>query len=453
MRKLACLALIMCGCSTPPPTEKSTPTPEAQTVVVAPVTRQKLNGSLRLTGQVRATEAGSVVLTAPLDGVAVRALVKVGSSVLADQPLVEMNSVYGLTSLQILERLEKEQDDVVEARGRLSEALTHETEAQTSLGQAQAKVASLRADLRQAEAELQFAQSDVRRKKELVEDGITSKAELEEARTRLSKGEAVAQAAAQELSIARGQLPLYQRNISQYREAVRLARESVNLSESNYERNRAVLSQAQLVGTDLPADLTSLRLTGQKPAGASEASNFFVRAPIAGVVTKLSVTRGQRLQSGAEMGQVQELSQVYVDANAFESDVAALRVGMPLQVLSNGRTYKGRLDYIGRQVDPQTRTIPVRSLIHNPQGGLRPDTFVEVAVDLPGGPGLTVPKAALLSLGNDQFVLVEENKGRYERRRVRSGVESGADVQITQGLKEGEKVVTQGSLLLEAREK
>ncbi|MBN9420076.1 hypothetical protein ABS71_11625 [bacterium SCN 62-11] len=453
MKKATLLALLVCGCSTPPPPDKATPTPESQAVVVAPASRQELDGNLRLTGQVKATESGSVILTAPLDGVALRPLVKVGSSVIAEQPLVEMNSVYGLTSLQILERLEKEQDDVVEARGRLSEALTHETEAQTSLGAAQSKVASLRADLRQAEAELQFAKSDVSRKRELVEDGITSRVELEEARTRLSKAEAVAQAATQELSIARGQVPLFQRNISQYRQAVRLAQESVNLSESNYERNRAVLSQAQLVGTDLPADLTALRLGGSKPSGAAEASNFFVRAPISGVVTKLSVTRGQRVQSGAEIGQVQELSQVYVDANAFEADVASLKVGMPLQVTSNGRTYRGRLDYIGRQVDPQTRTIPVRSLIHNPQGGLRPDTFVEVIVDLPGGPGLTVPKSAVLSLGSEQFVLVEGGPGRYERRPVRTGVESGAQVQITKGLKEGEKVVTQGGLLLEAREK
>ncbi|MBX3171570.1 MAG: efflux RND transporter periplasmic adaptor subunit [Candidatus Eremiobacteraeota bacterium] len=446
------LPILLAGCSSVPPAESSSPAPESAPVVLAPVTRRQVSGSLRLTGQVRATEAGSVILTAPLDGVAVSALVKVGSSVAPDQPLVEMNSVYGLTSLQILERLEKEQDDVVEARGRLSEALTRETEAQTSLGQARAKVASLRADLRQAEAELQFARSDVRRKQELVEDGITSRAELEEARTRLAKAEAVRQAAEQELSIARGQLPLFQRNIGQFRQAVRLAQESVELSESNYQRNRAVLSQSQLVGTDLPADLTSLSLAGSKPAGAAQASTFFVRAPIAGVVTRLSVTRGQRLQSGAEIGQVQELSRVYVDANAFEADVAALRPGMPLQVISNGKTYRGRLDYIGRQVDPQTRAIAVRSLIHNPEGGLRPDTFVEVNIALPGGPGLTVPKQALLSLGNQKFVLVEASPGHYVRRTVRAGIESGAEVQIIEGLKEGEKVVSQGGLLLEAGE-
>ncbi len=453
MKSWSAFAILLIGCSGPPREGGSSSSPPGLDVVTAAVARQKLFSTVRLTGQVRATESGSVLLNAPLDGVAVRVLVKVGSSVLAGQPVVEMNSVYGLTSLQILERLEKEQDDVVEARGRLSEALTRRTEGQASLGQAQSKVAALNADLRQAEADLAFARTDVQRKKELVEDGITSRVELEEAQLRFSKAQALSQAADQELRIARQQLPLYRNNIAQYEQAVRLAQQSVRLSESNYERNRAVLSQSQLVGTDIPADLTSLSLNGEKSPAAAQASAFFIRSPIAGVVTKLSATSGQRLQSGTEIGQVQELSKVYVDANAFESDVAQLRLGSPITVSSSGRTYRGRLEYIGRQVDPETRTIAVRSLLNNPEGRLRPDTFVEVSIGLPASSGLTIPKVAVLSLGSQKYALIDEGAGNYRRREIKTGVESGPAVQVLAGLKEGERVVTEGNLLLEARER
>ena len=445
------LAMLLPACQSAPREEAPTPAPSVQ-VVTEPVRRQQFASVLRLTGQVRATESGSVNLNAPLDGVAVRALVKVGSRVLPQQPLVEMNSVYGLTSLQILERLEKEQDDVVEARGRLSAALTAQTGAHTALGEARSKVASLLSDLRQAEAEMLFAESDVRRKAELVQDGITSQVELEEAETRLAKALASRQAADQELHIAQGQLPLIQANISQHQQAVQLARQSVRLSESNYERNRAVLSQAELVGTDLPADLTSLSLGGHKSPAAAQASTFYVRAPIAGVVTRLGVTLGQRLAAGTEIGQVQELSQVYVDANAFETDVSRLRVGNPITVNSSGRTYQGRLDYIAQQVDPATRTIAVRSRIENSRGGLRPDTFVEVQINLPSGAGLAIPKSAVLTLGEAVFTLIEEGSGNYRRRAIKTGVESGSLIEVMEGLKEGEKVVSQGSLLIEARE-
>lgn len=418
--------------------------------------RESLSTTIKLSGQVQATEEKTVILTAPIDGVVTRPLIKVGSTVIANQPLVEMNSVYGMTSLQVLEKLEKEQGDVVDARSKLSGALTNLTQAQADYGKAQAQVSSLTSDLRQVEADLEFANSDLRRKQELFEAGISAKVEVEEANTRKVKAEALRKATSSELEIAKRQVPLAERNLAQFKAAVALAREAVTITESNLARNKAVLSRSDIVGTEIPAELTSISLNANTSSAASSASGFTVRSPITGVVTKMSVSSGQRLTSGTQVGQVVELSEVYVDANAFEGDLARLREGAPIEVTStsfSGQVFRGRIRYIGKQVNPATRTIQVRSLLDNPKGTLRPDTFVDVAVRVDTRPNaLVIPEKALLTLGDKEYVIIEESPGQYRKQEVTIGLRSDDKIEILNGLKEGQKIVIGGNLLLESRE-
>lgn len=451
------IALLVTGCSQKPPAREGSETPSSLRVVTEVARQQSLASQIQLSGQVQPTEDKTVVLTAPLDGVAVRPLVKVGSLVVKDQPLVEMNSVYGMTSLQILEKLESEQDQVVDARSKLSQALTNQTEAQKALGQAHSQVSALTSDLRQAEADLNFAESDWKRKMELLDAGISSRAEVEEARTRYDKARALTRASGQELEIAKRQIPLFEKNIEQYQQAVELANQAVRVTDSNFERNKAVYSQAALVGTRLPPELTSLALSSRhRGDSAAQASTFFMRSPISGVVTRLNVTSGQRVASGAELGQVVELSQVYVDANAFEGDVSRLKTGSKIEITSSsvpGQKFYGRIRYIGQQVDPQTRTIQVRSQIDNPKGKLRPDTFVDVSVQLPArSEAVVIPEKALLTLGNDEYVMIEEAPNQYRKQPVVIGTRSQDRIEILKGLRAGQHVVTEGNLLLESRE-
>jgi len=458
MKQLALTLTLLCtGCSQAPPVAGRSETPSSLRVVTEPALKENLATQIQLSGQVQPTEDRTVILTAPLDGVAVRPLVKVGSLVVKDQPLLEMNSVYGMTGLQILEKLESEQDQVVDARSKLSQALTNQTEAQKALGQAHSQVSSLISDLRQAEADLSFAESNWKRKRELLEAGISSQAEVEEARNRYDKAKALTQASQQELDIARRQIPLFEKNIEQYQRAVELANQAVQVTDSNFERNKAVYSQSALVGTQIPPELTSLALsTRHRGDTAAQASAFFVRSPITGVVTRLNVTSGQRVASGAELGQVVELSQVYVDANAFEGDVSQLKAGDKIEVTSTsvpGQKFHGRIRYIGQQVNPQTRTIQVRSQIENPRGTLRPDTFVDVSVHLPArSQAVVIPEKALLTLGNEEYVMVEEGPRQYHKQPVVIGTRSRDKIEILKGLRPGQQVVTEGNLLLESRE-
>ncbi len=462
---LACLLTLTCsmlGCSAKPAPEPAAPsatgTPSSRKTVTELARKESLVTKIQLSGQVQATEEKTVLLNSPNDGVVVRPMIKVGSLVVQGQPLVEMNSVYGLTGMQILEKLEAQQGQVVDARSKLSASYTSLLQAQSALGQAQATVSSKVSDLRQAEADAHFIESDLRRKRELSEAGIGTRAEVEEAENRLAKAQALRVATKEELELAKQQVPLAKKNISEFERAIQLGQQAVELSESNFERNRSVLSQSQLVGTELAPELTALKLGPSRsgPAAAGGASSFLIKSPITGVVTKLGVTSGQKLQSGVEVGQVVELSEVYVDANCFEGDVARLHEGDKIEVSSSAlgdQKFSGRIRYIGKQVNPATRTIQVRSLISNLKGALRPDTFVDVTVLLPAkADAVVIPERALLTLGNEQFVMVCDGFEKYHKQPVVVGLRSADKVEILKGLKAGEQVVTEGNLLLEARE-
>lgn len=449
-----------CGKSAPPASQAPTGTPTASslTVVTEPAKRESLSSVTQLSGQVQPTEDRTVVLTAPLDGVVVRPLVKVGSLVTQGQPLVEMNSVYGMTGLQVLEKLETQQDAVVDARTKLTTAVSSLSEARASMGRAESQVSSVRSDMRQAEAEVAFARGDLKRKRLLFDAGINPRSDVDEANTKLVKAQATLTAAREELLIAQQQVPLMRANIGSYEQAVALARQGVALTESNYERNRQVLSQSSLVGTQISPSQSALSIgsSAGSSVNAADASGFQLRAPITGVVTRLTATTGQRLSSGTDIGQVVELSKVYVDANAFEGDVSRLHEGDAIEVTSTstgGAKLKGRIRYVGKQVNPTTRTIQVRSLIDNPKGVLRPDMFVDVSVVEAARAGaVTVPQEAILTLGSQEYVMVQTAPGKYDKREVEIGSKAGQRVEVLKGLKEGEQVVTEGSLLLESRE-
>jgi multidrug efflux pump subunit AcrA (membrane-fusion protein) len=107
--------------------------------------------------------------------------------------------------------------------------------------------------------------------------------------------------------------------------------------------------------------------------------------------------------------------------------------------------------YIGNQLDAATRTTPVRVVTQNPHGFLKKDQFVDLIIhDKTARDVLVVPTSAVLyDTENLPFVYVEVEPGRFGQRSVTIGTQQNGMTEITQGLKESERVVTQGSLFLQ----
>jgi membrane fusion protein, copper/silver efflux system len=113
-------------------------------------------------------------------------------------------------------------------------------------------------------------------------------------------------------------------------------------------------------------------------------------------------------------------------------------------------TFSARVANVLPQVDPETRVLKLRLEANNPGFSLRPDMFVDVELPVRGPAGLTVPQDAVIDSGHEQRVFVERSAGVFEPRSVQIGWRSGNQVEIVHGLTEGERVVVEGTFLVDS---
>jgi RND family efflux transporter MFP subunit len=436
------------------PTPRASETPTSLEAVTEVIRLQSLHPHLYLSGSVTPTEEGAVSITTPLDGVVIRPMVRVGDFVHKDQPLAELNSVFGQTGLQVMNQLETYQTALSESEKNLSTAETGLATARTTLGQAYAAVSAAKSQVGQADAELTAAHKDLRRKIELEQAGVYAKVDVDEARDRAGKAQAVYHDAQNQVLIAQRLIPYDQASVGEFQKAISLARNETAVARAAYSRNQAVLLQSSIVGTALPPGLArNLQLDRAGNTGsAGAASRFVLRAPISGIVSDLSMTPGLKITNGTAVGNVTDISRVYVDANAFESDVASVKAGDKIECTSlayPNRGFPGHVSYISRRVQSDTRAIVVRSEIDNQAQLLRPSMFVKVQVEMPAvNNAIILPDSAVLSIGDDSFAVVKTGPKTFEKRKLTLGARSGGKTQVTYGLKPGETVVIQGNLLL-----
>lgn len=188
---------------------------------------------------------------------------------------------------------------------------------------------------------------------------------------------------------------------------------------------------------------------------AKVVSEVPVDAPTDGTVLARAVNPGQVVAAGQELFVVADLSTVWVIGDVFEKDFGALTVGSSTAVIvpsAPDRPIRGRVAYIDPRVDAAARTAKVRIEVPNADRSLRLGMFVQVRVAGTAGPArAVVPRVALQTIGSRTVVYVAgSEEGRFIERTVRIGVSSGDVVEVLEGVKSGERVVTDGSFLLRA---
>jgi RND family efflux transporter MFP subunit len=184
-------------------------------------------------------------------------------------------------------------------------------------------------------------------------------------------------------------------------------------------------------------------------------SEVTVAAPNTGTVIARAVNPGQVVNPGQELFVVADLTTVWVIGDLYEKDFPAVREGSAANVTipPQGRTVRGRVAYIDPRVDPTTRTAKVRVEVPNTDAALRLGMFVNVAFGAPAARSVTVvPRGAVQSVGERTVVYVvpETGEPRFVERPVKVSEQSGDVVIVLEGLKPGERVVTEGSFFLRA---
>jgi Cu(I)/Ag(I) efflux system membrane fusion protein len=176
-------------------------------------------------------------------------------------------------------------------------------------------------------------------------------------------------------------------------------------------------------------------------------------APMSGVVTKKEVVMGHRIEDGAMPYEITDLSQVWVLADAYETDLARLKLGMSatlsLQAFPN-KQFKGKVIFVDPLLDAKTRTAKVRLAFPNPTGELRPEMFGEVTLRTPARDGLRIPADAVIDSGTRKVVFVALGDGKFQPREVRLGAGDVDFVEVLGGLAAGDEVVTRANFLIDS---
>jgi Cu(I)/Ag(I) efflux system membrane fusion protein len=178
-------------------------------------------------------------------------------------------------------------------------------------------------------------------------------------------------------------------------------------------------------------------------------------SPATGDVIEKNVINGQRVKAGDELFRIADHSHLWVIADVAEADLPLVKLGT--RATATFRAYpanpvEGEVTFIYPELRMQTRTARVRIDVPNPDGLIKIDMYADVVFQTGAGdaPVIAVPDSALIDSGTRQLVLVAKGEGRFEPRPVKVGRRGGGYVEITDGIAEGEDVVTSATFLIDA---
>ena len=186
--------------------------------------------------------------------------------------------------------------------------------------------------------------------------------------------------------------------------------------------------------------------------------SFTVYADAAGIVSNKRVSVGDYVKQGAPLFDMMNLGKVWVLFDAYEEDLASIKVGDKLEFstpsLAN-KTFKTRVTFIDPIINPNTRVSSIRTEVQNSNGSLKPEMFVQGTLQKKSKntAQVSVPKSAVLWTGKRSVVYVkvpDMTVPSFQFREVQIGETQGDTYKILEGLESGEEVVTYGSFTIDA---
>lgn len=217
-------------------------------------------------------------------------------------------------------------------------------------------------------------------------------------------------------------------------------------------------SKVDQADAEVAAIRSALSVYGSSKGGGA---TLALTSPIDGIVVQRHASPGEFVDPTSDPFLVANLDTVWVMGRVYEQEIAQVSVGTPAEVsfiAYPGRVWTGSIDYVSPTLDEHTRTVTVRMVLDNPGGELRPGMFGTLALQGEtsrsadaDGTVLAVPSAALMTLGERRVVFVRgDEEGVFVARDVVPGAAAHGFVEIREGLKAGEPVVTRGAFVLKS---
>ena len=224
----------------------------------------------------------------------------------------------------------------------------------------------------------------------------------------------------------------------------------VQEAESQAVEARAALRSARAAlgafGVQPPTDETD----------ASTNSTFVLQSPVRGSVIERAAVVGQMLDPATPAFRIGDLATLWLTVHASERDAVRIETGTLARLVFPalpGQDFSGTVAVVGRQVERESRTVPVRINVRNAGNALRPGMSATAAVPVGGSgePILTVPVAAVQRVREEWCVFLPRDASTFEIRRIGRGRDLVGEVEVLSGLKAGETIVVDGAFLLKAQ--
>lgn len=275
------------------------------------------------------------------------------------------------------------------------------------------QVLEFEADIQQARFQLALCEKIFGRHKQLYSEGISARADLDSAESDYQKAQ-VALDTLKEKRIA----------------LITIARERLRLYGVEKDELDRVLATKRID------------------------DDFYIEAPRSGIITERNADIGQLIDNSHNIFVVTDLSQVWLTAQAFEKDIHCIKKGQKVKVTVNSypdKVFQGKVDYTGVMLDTDTRTMPVRATVQNPQIILKPEMFANMRVEIGETQALSIPFESVRKTGEATIAYVVRGNNSFEERKIEVGRRLGDSVEILKGLRPGEIVVAHGSLQLQGQ--
>lgn len=233
---------------------------------------------------------------------------------------------------------------------------------------------------------------------------------------------------------------------------LRQAEANLALAQANYRRNEDLYQKKFVSERARDESAANLKvLEAAVSLAQAKQQKTQIRAPFAGIVGIRNVSVGDYVKEGQELVNIEDIGTLKADFRLPEAYLGRVQKGQDVEVISDalpGQVFKGVLDAVDPLLDASGRALSLRARLANPELRLRPGMFVRVRLVFGGErQGLAVPEEALVPAGSDNFVF-RVAEGKAQRVMVRIGQRRGASVEIVEGLKAGDEVVTAGQLKL-----
>lgn len=179
-------------------------------------------------------------------------------------------------------------------------------------------------------------------------------------------------------------------------------------------------------------------------------------SPVNGYVVQKAAVQGMRVMPGDKLFDLADLSMIWILADIYEYELPMVRVGQSATIRLSyleGKEFSSKIDFIYPMISGQTRTVKVRFSIPNPDARLKPEMYTSVEVRISLGRRLAVPEDAVIDTGTRRIVYVAKDKGYFEPREVKLGVRGEDNVEVLQGLAEGERVASSATFLIDSEAK